>query len=174
MPLSQRRGLSWGMQLGPYLLLQTLGRGGHSTVYRAYDRRQGRTVALKLLRRPVSAGEAAKLEREAAGLHLEHPNILKLERVERLDDGRLLVVMPLLEGKTLEKLLVPLPLAQALSVARQAAAGLAYAHARGVLHCDIKPANLMLVGGELKLLNFGLSQPLGDPAGAPVGTLEYM
>lgn len=129
-------------------------------------------MALKLLRRPSAPEWVAQLEREAAGLHLNHPNILKLERVEWLDDGRLLLVMPLLEGKTLEKLLVPVPLAQALSVVRQTAAGLAYAHAHGVLHCDIKPANLLLVGEVLKILNFGLSRPLGDPAGAPWGRLN--
>ncbi len=156
------------MQLLDYLITGKLGEGGTGTVYRAQDRRQGRTVALKVTHRGAPA------HREAHALRLTHPHILTPERLEVLEDGRLLLVMPFLGGRTLEKFLVPLPLSQALGIVRQAATGLAYAHAQGVLHCDLKPANLMLSAGHLRILDFGLSQLLDNPEEGVRGTLEYL
>lgn len=162
------------MRLLDYTLLDTLGQGSTGTVYRAQDRRQGRTVALKLTHRQPGPKIVAQLEREARSLHLEHPNILVPERLETLSDGRLLLVTPFLEGKTLEKWLVPISFSRALEVVSQVARGLAYAHAQGVLHCDIKPANLLYSRGQVKILDFGLSRILGDPGSRVRGTLEYL
>lgn len=162
------------MQLLDYLLTEKLGEGGVGTVYRAQDRRQGRTVAVKVTHARHSGNALLQLEREAHSLSLRHPNILSVERFAPLGDGRLLLVMPLLEGKTLEKWLVPLSWRRALDIARQTASGLAYAHKQGVLHCDVKPANLMLVKGHLSILDFGLSRLLEDPTEGITGTLEYM
>ncbi len=162
------------MQFLDYTITERLGGGATGTVYRARDRRQGRTVALKLTHAQADARVLAQLGREARRLHLEHPNILVPERLEKLEDGRLLLVTPFVEGRTLEKWLVPVAFDRALEVALQVAAGLAYAHAKGVLHCDIKPANLLHSGEQIKILDFGLSHLLGDPAESIRGTPEYM
>jgi tetratricopeptide (TPR) repeat protein len=83
--------------------------------------------------------------------------------------------MPFLGGKTLDKLLIPLAFDEALSIIEQTAKGLVHAHAQGIIHCDIKPANLMLTKGHIKILDFGLSRLQDEDAdGERVGTLEYM
>ncbi len=161
------------MSLEDYLLTKKVGEGGAGAVYKAYDRRQGRIVAIKLTHHALGS-RAAQLGSEANALHLEHPNILKLERLEQLQDGRLLLATPFVAGKSLEKLLIPLPFADALAIVAQVAEGLDYAHRQGVLHCDIKPANLMLAGGRVTILDFGLSRLLGNLAERPTGTLEYL
>ncbi len=165
--------------LGPFRLLKQLGRGSSGTVYKAFDRRGGRVVAVKALHSSLARLLAAVLglRRElAAGTALDHPNIGKVEALEELGDGTLLVVMPFYKGRTLDRSLVPLPLAEAVSIARQTALGLAHAHAADVIHCDVKPANLMLSAGEVKLLDFGLARLPGEDALAEgfLGTLEYM
>lgn len=157
--------------------MKKLGEGGAGTVYKAYDRRRGRTVALKLMHPVPDSPGRSKVGRspaEVTALSLDHPNILPLEGLETLDDGRLLLVMPFVEGKTLEKLLVPVAVGEALKLVTQTASGLAYAHDQGVLHCDVKPANLMLSRGTVRILDFGLARLLTDPAEGLVGTLEYM
>jgi serine/threonine protein kinase/tetratricopeptide (TPR) repeat protein len=164
-------------QLSHYLLIEKLGGGSAGVVYKAQDRRQGRTVALKVIRKGTQYGKAKEqFEREiAASQQLEHPHIAGIETVETLDDGQLLVVMPFLDGKTVDKLLVPISFGQALEIITQTARGLAHAHAQGIIHCDIKPANLMFTKGQIKILDFGLSRLQDeDTDGERVGTLEYM
>jgi serine/threonine protein kinase/tetratricopeptide (TPR) repeat protein len=164
-------------QLSHYLLIEKLGGGSAGVVYKAQDRRQGRTVALKVIRKGSQYGKAKEqFERELlASQQLEHPHIAGIETVETLGDGQLLVVMPFLAGKTVDKLLVPISFKEALNIIEQTAKGLAHAHAQGILHCDIKPANLMLIKGQIKILDFGLSRLHDEEAeGERVGTLEYM
>jgi eukaryotic-like serine/threonine-protein kinase len=138
--------------------------------------KKGRTVALKVIRATQTRKAKEQFEREiGVSQHLRHPNIAGLENVETLGDGRLLIVMPFLEGKTVDKLLVPVSFHEALNIITQTAAGLAHAHAKGVIHCDIKPANLMLTKGQIKILDFGLARlETEDESGEKVGTLEYM
>lgn len=155
-------------QLGDYYLLATLGKGASSTVYKAHDRRQGRTVVLKALRQ-------ARPQEVIISQRLHHPHIVPIERVETLDDGTTLLISPYYPGKTLDRLLLPLPYPEVLSYLKQAASALAYAHGQGVVHCDIKPANLLLAKGGLKLLDFGLARTVDDDdAFEQLGTLEYM
>jgi serine/threonine protein kinase/tetratricopeptide (TPR) repeat protein len=163
-------------QLSHYLLIEKLGGGSAGVVYKAQDRRQGRTVALKVIRASQHKKAKEQFEREMqASRHLEHPHIAGLENVETLDDGRSLIVMPFLDGKTLDKLLVPISFNEALSIVTQTAKGLAHAHERGIIHCDIKPANLMLTKEQIKILDFGLARlETEDHDGEQLGTLEYM
>lgn len=163
-------------QLSHYLLIEKLGGGSAGVVYKAQDRRQGKTVALKVIRGGQHKKAKEQFEREIGiSQHLQHPNIAGIETVETLDDGRLLIVMPFLEGKTVDKLLVPVSLHDALNIVTQTATGLAYAHAKGIVHCDVKPANLMLTKGQIKILDFGLARlETEDESGEKVGTLEYM
>lgn len=160
-------------KLGHYYLLETLGAGSTSIVYKAQDRRQGRTVALKVIR---SDKAKAHFEREVLlSRNLKHPHISIVERIEVLEDGRVLMVLPFYEGKTLDKLLVPIHWAEALEYIYQVAVGLAHAHAQHLLHCDIKPANLMLAKGQIKILDFGLARLQEDETVfEQLGTLEYM
>ncbi len=164
-------------QLGNYLLIEKLGGGSAGLVYKAQDRRQGRIVALKVIRnaqKPLKAKD--QFEREFfTSQRLKHPHIANLESIETLDDGRLLIVMPFLDGKTLDKLLIPISFREALSIITQTAQGLTHAHQQGIIHCDIKPANLMLIKGQVKILDFGLSRLQEEVVnGEQLGTLEYM
>src|SRR5690606_15475607 len=115
-----------------------------------------------------------------AASRLDHPNICEILEVSETDDGRLFLAMPYYEGETLAEQIQrgPLPVDQALGIARQAAAGLERAHAAGVVHRDIKPSNLLIAAdGSLKILDFGVAKmqgaSLSDP-GVRVGTLAYM
>src|SRR5579864_2954827 len=183
--------LAQGLRLGPYEIVSVLGVGGMGEVYRARDTRLNRDIAIKVL--PASfAADAEHLRRfereaQAAGA-LNHPNILAVFDVGSHDDSPFLV-RELLRGETLASRLKsgPLPPARALDFARQLAAGLAAAHAQGIIHRDIKPANLFLTTeGRLKILDFGLAKPhvpetddVTRPqslteSGVVLGTLGYM
>ena len=148
---------------GRYRLTARLGRGGFGEVWRADDTVLGREVAVKTL---IVSGDGDALlrrfEREARTLaRLDHRNIVTVYDTGA-DDGTGYVVMQLLAGPSLAALVAehgPLPLDQALDYASQAAAGLAAAHAVGIVHRDVSPANLMLDGaGTVKLVDFGVAR----------------
>ena len=148
---------------GRYRLTARLGRGGFGEVWRADDTVLGREVAVKTL---IVSGDGDALlrrfEREAQALaRLDHRNIVMVYDTGA-DDGTGYVVMQLLAGPSLAALVAehgPLPLDQALDYASQAAAGLAAAHAVGIVHRDVSPANLMLDGaGTVKLVDFGVAR----------------
>src|SRR4051812_43500292 len=130
---------------GRYELEYPLGRGGMSEVYCATDRELGRKVALKLL---APDADTARFEREARAVaSLGHPNITQLYDYGE-DDGRPYMVLELVPGGTLEERLAdtkgkPLPDDAARMISAGIAAGLAHAHARGVIHRDLKPANVL-------------------------------
>jgi Tol biopolymer transport system component/tRNA A-37 threonylcarbamoyl transferase component Bud32 len=143
-----------GDKLGPYEIVAPLGAGGMGEVYRARDSKLQRDVAIKVLPAALAndAQYMARFEREAQILAaLNHPNIAAAYGIEQ---GAL--VMELVEGDSPKG---PLPLEEALAIARQIASGLEAAHERGIIHRDVKPANIKLTpAGLVKILDFGLAK----------------
>uniref|UniRef100_Q024X3 Serine/threonine protein kinase n=1 Tax=Solibacter usitatus (strain Ellin6076) TaxID=234267 RepID=Q024X3_SOLUE len=173
-----------GSQLGPYRIETLIGSGGMGSVYRAVDTRLDRAVAIKIPAQPFDA----RFEREGRSIAaLNHPNICTVH-----DVGPNYLVMELIEGPTLAERIRkgPVPLEEALAIARQIAAALDTAHQRGLIHRDLKPANVKVKpDGTVKVLDFGLARfaitdPPGDDdpthslavtqAGAILGTPHYM
>src|SRR5437762_10000799 len=175
--------LKSGAHLGPYEIVAPLGAGGMGEVYRARDGRLGREVAIKVLPAAVAndAERMARFQREAQMLaSLNHPNIASIYGLEDSGGVRALV-MELVEGPTLAERIAtrargdsagtglapparaqqaaPLPLDEALGIARQIAEALEAAHERGIIHRDLKPANIKVTeGGTVKVLDFGLAK----------------
>src|SRR6201997_5090711 len=144
--------LATGDKLGPYEIVSPLGEGGMGEVYRARDPRLGRDVAIKVSKEQFSE----RFEREARAVAaLNHPNICHL-----YDVGPNYLVMEYVEGESPKG---PMPLDEALKIARQIADALEAAHEKGIVHRDLKPANIAFTsGGQVKVLDFGLAKAL-DP-----------
>ena len=147
-----------------YVLLNRVGRGGMGVVYAARDDKLGRRVALKVLDVPERSGELARrLIREAQVLAtLEHPGIVPVHDVGTLQDGRVFYTMKLVEGQRLDKYIETVPsVPDRLRLFLRICETLAFAHARGVLHRDVNPANLMIGPfGEVLVLDWGLAKIL--------------
>ena len=154
-----------GTKLGPYEIQSLLGAGGMGEVYRARDTKLGREVALKVLPTAFAADPArmARFQREAQILaSLNHPGIASIYGLEDSSGVRALV-MELVEGPTLAERITqgPIPLAEALLIARQICEALEYAHERSIVHRDLKPANIKLAEHDtVKVLDFGLAKAL--------------
>ncbi len=172
-------------QLGPYRVLRVLGAGGMGVVFAALDPQLQRLIALKVIR-PALAGslpDQQRFLREArAHAAVRHDHIATVFQVGE-DHGVSFLAMELLEGETLDARLnrESLPLTESLRIGREIALGLAAAHAKGVVHRDIKPGNIWLEAGRnrVKLLDFGLARPLEDASavthsGAMIGTPAFM
>ncbi len=157
-----------GRQLGPYRVERRIGAGGMGVVYEALDTRLERSVALKLL--PAAYGHDPEAKerfiREArAASALDHPNICTVHDVGESDDGRIFIVMAYYRGETLRQKLRHGPLAatEARELAIQVARGLAQAHEAGIVHRDVKPANVIVSErGEAKILDFGIAKIAGQ------------
>src|SRR6184192_22359 len=170
---------------GRYALERELGRGGMAVVFLAHDSRRDRVVAIKVLRQEVAAALGAErfLREIQIAAKLHHPHILPL-----YDSGTaadlLYYVMPYVEGKSLRERLdheTQLPLDDALTITRQVAGALAYAHQHDVVHRDIKPENILLESGEAVVADFGIARAIsaagGDKlthTGIAIGTPLYM
>ncbi|HEY1493402.1 MAG TPA: serine/threonine-protein kinase, partial [Candidatus Solibacter sp.] len=142
-----------GDRLGPYEILARIGAGGMGDVYRARDPRLHREVAIKIATARFSERSAREARVVAA---LNHPNICHI-----YDVGPNYLVLELVEGSTLAERLKqgPLPLDEALAIARQIADALEAAHERGVVHRDLKPGNIIVrPDGTVKVLDFGLAK----------------
>ena len=169
-----------------YEILEKLGEGGMGVVYKAQDTKLDRTVAIKFLPRQIasSAQERQRFTIEAkAAAALNHTNIATIYAIEEVDDETF-IVMEYIEGQELKDIVgayrdTPLPLHQILNYATQIAEGLHAAHKKGIVHRDIKSANIMLTeSGQVKIMDFGLAKVRGGAqitkVGATVGTAAYM
>ena len=173
-----------GKTISHYRVLEKLGEGGMGAVYKAEDTKLKRTVALKFLPPEVTSDPEARerFVREAqAASSLDHPNVCTVHEIGTTTDGQMFIVMACCEGESLKSRLQrgPLKLEDAVDIAAQVARGLAKAHARGVVHRDVKPGNIIVSDdGTVKIVDFGLAKPAGRTvltrAGMTVGTPAYM
>src|SRR2546426_9252500 len=179
-----------GAKLGNYRILEKIGAGGQGTVYKATDTKLGRTVVIKVLPPELTVKEAnlKRFEREARlASALDHPNICTIFDLNEIE-GVNFIAMQFVEGKNVRELVNgrPLDLSSALSITVQVADALAAAHARGIIHRDIKAGNVMVTPhGQVKILDFGLAKLLDGEArggihhtdltevGIPYGTATY-
>ncbi len=187
-----------GQVVGNYRIVRLLGRGGMGLVFEALHLTIGRRAAIKVLAPHLSSDPqlAARFLNEARAVNrVRHPGLVEVFELGSLDDGSAYIIMDYLDGETLAARLqlgrAPLPLRQALDIARQLSAGLAAAHSAGVIHRDLKPDNVMLIADverpgacRVKILDFGiaklaldsLSQAPGTETrpGVAMGTPAYM
>jgi len=164
-----------GQRLGKYKIRRRLARGGFGDVYEAYDTIEGISVAMKI---PlgVSAQTMADFRREIQiTARLDHPNVLPIKNAD-IYDGILVVSYPLGERTLDERLTRRISLANSLGFAEQMLAGLAHAHENSIVHCDVKPDNLILFAdGTLRLGDFGIAKfGLRTIHGSNSGTLGYI
>ena len=165
--------LTVGTRLGAYEILSLIGSGGMGEVYRAKDTKLGRDVAIKVLPTVsnMDAARLARFEREARLLAaLNHPHIAAIYGFEQ-QGGVHALVLELVDGETLADRVSrgPMPIVEALAIARQVADALDAAHSQGIVHRDLKPANIVLARqGVVKLLDFGLakSEAVGTSTGS--------
>ena len=173
-----------GTRVAHYEILEQLGQGGMGIVYKARDTRLDRFVALKFLPPHLSADPTANarfIQEAKAASALDHANICTVYEIGQTDDGRLFISMPFYSGETLKYRLQQGPLStdQAVRIAVQVAQGLGRAHEAGIVHRDVKPANIMVTDrDEVKILDFGIAK-LGAGAGmtttgSTIGTVAYM
>jgi len=172
-----------GTELGGYRLGEPLGRGGTSVVYRAEHVRLGRQAALKLL--SAAVGEADFRERflreSQVAAALDHPSIVPVYDAGEAEDGLLYIAMACIEGSDLKTLLAAegkLPVRRALRIVGQIGAALDAAHARGLVHRDVKPANILVADDDRAYLSdFGVAKQLASNGttrtGSFVGTIDY-
>src|SRR5437899_5008176 len=172
-----------GRKLGKYHIVETLGRGGMGTVYKAVDETLDGEVAIKILNPDLMDAETVdRFRREAITLaKLNHSRIAHVYELTR-DGDSMLMVMEYVRGETFEKLSTrsgPLPLDRAIVLCTHVLEALHHAHTAGVVHRDLKPANLMLTAlGDVKVMDFGIARVAGTEHmtndGFMMGTPAYM
>jgi serine/threonine protein kinase len=177
-----------GQTIGKYVIVQSLGRGGMAEVYLAYQESLDRYVAVKLMHTFLADEQnfLTRFQREAKSMaSLNHGNIVSVYDFD-VQNGVYYIVMEYVPGGTLKQRLETiakedetLPLTESTRVALEVANALAYAHGRGMVHRDVKPANIMInEGGHVVLTDFGIAKILSSPSftatGAMIGTPAYM
>ncbi len=177
-----------GKTISHYRILEKIGSGGMGEIYLAEDTKLERKVALKFLPRAMTADTEARtrFEREAkAAAALNHPNIVTVYEIGE-HEGQVFIAMEYVEGRTLKDMIsvgtgcdLSLPIAQIIDIATQIASGLAAAHAKGIVHRDIKPQNIVIDNdGHVKVLDFGLAKLKGvsplTKESFTYGTVHYM
>jgi serine/threonine protein kinase/Tfp pilus assembly protein PilF len=192
-----------GKTVSHYIITEELGRGGMGIVYKAEDTKLRRMVALKFLPAELTRDPDAKqrfLHEARAAAALNHANIVTIHEINE-HEGQVYIVMEYVEGKSLKEIMSagtgpgsrsrgrdqslpiaprPLPLAQVLEIAAQVARGLAAAHAKGIVHRDVKPANIFITNDHVvKILDFGIAKLAGGQTkltktGSTMGTAAYM
>jgi len=171
--------LAPGARLGPYEVTALIGRGGMGEVYRARDTKLNRDVALKVLPEQfaLDLDRLARFKREAQVLaSLNHANIAAIYGFEE-SDGVQALVLELVEGPTLADRVAqaPIPIDEALPIARQIAEALEAAHEHSIIHRDLKPANIKVrADATVKVLDFGLAKALGDDVGGDLSNSPTM
>jgi serine/threonine protein kinase len=171
--------------LGRYRLDRTLGSGGMAIVYLGHDRELGRPVAVKRLADNLSHDRAFRdrfLREAQLAAPLSHPNLVRVYDFGHDPDGRPFIVMEYVEGGSLAETLArdgALAPARVVAVARDCCSGLAYAHAAGLVHRDLKPQNLLLDrDGRVKIADFGIARTLDGTSltltGSVLGTVGYL
>jgi len=173
-----------GKTISHYLVVERLGRGAMGMVYKARDTTLDRSVAIKFISREIAANpeQRARFVREARTASLlDHPNICTIHEFGETPAGDLFIAMAYCPGENLRTRLErgPLQLKDAVGIANQVAQGLAKAHSMGIVHRDVKPANIMLLpDGVVKIVDFGLAKLPRDvgltDTGGVVGTIPYM
>ena len=173
-----------GKTVSHYEILEKLGEGGVGVVYKALDTTLDRHVAIKFLSHHLQANPEAKtrfVHEAKAASALEHPNICAVYEINETPDHRMYMVMPSYDGQSLQDRINDgcVSVDEALEFVSQVASGLAKAHARGIVHRDIKPGNIFVTeDGHMKILDFGLAKLAGQTkitkTGTTVGTVSYM
>jgi serine/threonine protein kinase len=176
-----------GQSVSHYKILEMLGAGGMGVVYKAFDTKLDRLVALKFLPPHLRHDDELKrrlTEEARAASALDHPNIVAIHAIDEVPGGDLFIAMAFHEGATLrdrigrDEIGAGLPVAEALQIARQIASGLARAHERGIFHRDIKPSNVMVAkDGITRIIDFGLAKSSAATVtldGSTKGTPLYM
>ena len=173
-----------GRTISHYKILEKLGGGGMGVVYKAEDTKLKRTVALKFLPPELTRDEDAKerfIQEAQSASALDHPNICNIHEIDETADGQMFICMAYYEGETLKQKIArgPAAIERAIDTAIQISEGLAKAHRQGIVHRDVKPANLMLTNdGAVKIVDFGLAKLVGGArvtkTGTTVGTVAYM
>ena len=173
-----------GKTVSHYKILEKLGEGGMGVVYRAEDNKLGRPVALKFLPPHLTKDPEAKkrfIQEAKAASALDHPNIGVIYEIDETESGEMFIAMGYYEGETLKEKIAsgPLPIELSVDISYQVAAGLEKAHAKGIVHRDIKPDNVILTeDGRALILDFGIAKLIGQTkltkTGAAIGTAAYM
>ena len=177
LPMPARRKLRARQRLGKYRIEAHLANGGFAEIYRAYDTIEGIQVALKIPQEAeVSPSVLQDLEREVRlTAKLDHPNVLPVKDASMID-GTFTIVSPLGKGTLQERLRHRISTKKAIDFVEQVLAGVAHAHGRRVMHCDIKPENFILFEGDrLRLSDFGIARvALRTMNASGSGTVGYM
>src|SRR6476469_4543809 len=174
-----------GLLAGRYSLLEKIGEGGAAEVFRARDQRLDRIVAIKILRSQYVHDQASRARfineaRSASGL--THPNIVDVYDFGEAPDGSMFIAMQFIEGQDLKEVLQKrgrMTAAETISIATQVCHALAAAHARGLIHRDVKPQNILIDRkGHARLSDFGIVKALSGPeltqTGMTFGTAAYL
>lgn len=169
---------------GKYKIVEELGKGGMGVVFKAEDMKLRRTVALKFLPSELTRNTVAKerfVQEAQAASALDHNNICTIHEIDETDEGQLFIAMAFYEGGTLKKKIESgrLEIDEVVDFALQVARGLAKAHEHGIIHRDVKPANIMLTQDRVaKVVDFGLAKLAGQTqltkTAATMGTIAYM